>query len=99
MYPELIVIRHGQTQWNLEGRWQGHGDSPLTAKGEDQARAIGGILARAGITAESHRAYVSPSGRARATARLALGEGWDPIPDPPSRFSAATPDSAAPRTR
>ena len=82
MYPELIVIRHGQTEWNLEGRWQGHRDSPLTAKGEDQARVIGGILARAGITQASHRAYVSPSGRALATARLALGPDWAATPDP-----------------
>lgn len=82
MYPELIVIRHGQTEWNRDGRWQGSLDSPLTAQGEDQARAMGAVLARAGITPESHAAYVSPLGRAQATARLLLGADWRPTPDP-----------------
>ncbi len=81
MYPELIVVRHGQTVWNLEGRWQGGLDSPLTEKGEAQAREIGRILVRAGITPASHAAYVSPQGRALATARLALGDAWSAIPD------------------
>ncbi len=81
MYPDLIVIRHGQTNWNLEGRWQGGLDSPLTAKGEDQARAMGRLLARAAITADSHAAFVSPLGRARATARLVLGPDWPAASD------------------
>lgn len=81
MYPELIVIRHGETEWNRAGRWQGQLDSPLTAKGEQQARAIGAILRRERITAASHEAFVSPQGRARATALLALGEGWEARPD------------------
>jgi len=81
-YPELIVIRHGQTEWNREGRWQGHLDSPLTAKGEHQARAMGRVLARAEITPASHAAFVSPLGRALATARLALGPDWPATPDP-----------------
>ena len=76
MYPDLIVIRHGQTEWNLEGRWQGSQDSPLTAKGEAQARAMGDIVAREGITARSHATFVSPLGRAQATARLAFGPNW-----------------------
>ena len=81
LYPDLIVIRHGQTRWNLEGRWQGHRDSPLTPKGEAQARAMAGVLARAGITERTHRAFVSPSGRARATAGLLLGPNWTATPD------------------
>ncbi|PIE06938.1 MAG: histidine phosphatase family protein [Rhodobacterales bacterium] len=81
MYPELIVIRHGQTRWNLEGRWQGWRDSPLTARGEEQARAMAEILSREGITAATHKAFVSPLGRARATARLVLGEDWAATPD------------------
>ena len=37
----LFVIRHGETQWNLDERFQGHGDSPLTADGRAQADALG----------------------------------------------------------
>jgi broad specificity phosphatase PhoE len=36
----IILVRHGQTQWNLEGRSQGHADSPLTALGVEQARLV-----------------------------------------------------------
>lgn len=36
----FIVVRHGETQWNVEERIQGHGDSPLTPKGLAQAEAI-----------------------------------------------------------
>ncbi len=81
MYPELIVIRHGQTEWNLARRWQGGLDSPLTEKGRAQAAAMGEILQREGIGAASHTAYVSPLARARETARLVLGDGWAPHED------------------
>jgi len=40
----LIVIRHGETVWNQEMRFQGHGDSPLTARGRAQANALGNRL-------------------------------------------------------
>ncbi len=36
----VYIVRHGQTEWNLKGLLQGHGDSPLTPEGEKQARAI-----------------------------------------------------------
>lgn len=36
----LLVIRHGETEWNVEERFQGHGDSPLTDAGRAQAQAI-----------------------------------------------------------
>lgn len=38
---KIIVIRHGETTWNLDGRFQGYGDSPLTEKGVAQAQAVG----------------------------------------------------------
>lgn len=41
----FIVIRHGETQWNLEARVQGHGDSALTAAGRAQAEALARRLA------------------------------------------------------
>jgi broad specificity phosphatase PhoE len=36
----LLVARHGQTDWNLERRWQGHADPPLNKAGREQARAL-----------------------------------------------------------
>ncbi|MGZ9810395.1 histidine phosphatase family protein [Pseudoroseicyclus sp. H15] len=78
--PDLYVIRHGQTEWNALGRWQGAFDSPLTPQGEAQARVLGGLLAARGI-AESHTLWCSPQGRARRTAELiAEAAGW---PHPP----------------
>jgi len=62
----LIVVRHGETQWNTEGRRQGHLDSALTPKGRAQAEA----LARR-FTADSCSAiYSSDLGRAYDTARM-----------------------------
>jgi probable phosphoglycerate mutase len=37
----LLVIRHGETIWNIEKRYQGHGDSPLTETGRNQVAALG----------------------------------------------------------
>jgi len=39
--PELILLRHGQSQWNLENRFTGWVDVPLSPKGEAEARAAG----------------------------------------------------------
>ena len=70
---EIYLVRHGQTEWNAEGRYQGAFDSPLTALGREQARALGRRLA------ERRRLppvdlHVSPQGRARETADIILGE-------------------------
>ncbi len=70
--PEIYILRHGQTTWNADGRFQGRLDSPLTARGESQATAMGTLLAQRGVTVRSHALWVSPAGRARATARLAF---------------------------
>ena len=61
----FIVVRHGETRWNLEARIQGHGDSPLTETGIAQAEAIARRLAE-----EPFDAIVSSDlGRAMETAR------------------------------
>ncbi|MDX2218527.1 MAG: histidine phosphatase family protein [Burkholderiales bacterium] len=62
----LVVVRHGQTEWNVAGRIQGHGDSLLTALGIRQAEAMARRLA-----GESFDAILSSDlGRARHTAEL-----------------------------
>jgi probable phosphoglycerate mutase len=59
-------VRHGETEWNLEQRQQGHLDSALTARGSAQARALAEGLADRGITA----VYSSDLGRAVTTATV-----------------------------
>jgi broad specificity phosphatase PhoE len=67
----LYLIRHGETVWNVAGRYQGQRDSPLTARGREQAAMLGQLLARAvGTRASPLPTYVSPLGRARATADI-----------------------------
>ena len=63
---QLIVIRHGETEWNLEGRKMGHLDSPLTNRGIAQAKAIANRLANVPF----HALYSSDLGRAMQTARF-----------------------------
>jgi 2,3-bisphosphoglycerate-dependent phosphoglycerate mutase len=62
---QLLLVRHGETTWNGAGRIQGQRDSPLTARGVAQARAVGARLARERIGA----LYSSDLGRAQETAR------------------------------
>src|SRR5574341_2547686 len=47
----LILIRHGQTDWNAEGRWEGQTDVPLNSRGLEQAQRIASELAETGIQA------------------------------------------------
>src|SRR5439155_853662 len=42
--PDLLLLRHGQSQWNLENRFTGWIDVPLSPRGEAEARAAGGQL-------------------------------------------------------
>ena len=59
----LLLVRHGQTEWNRERRIQGNGDSPLTENGHAQAVAAAGALQRYPIDA----LYASDAGRALQT--------------------------------
>lgn len=75
----LIILRHGETTWNVEGRYQGHLDSPLTPRGEAQARALARRLTSASFTA----LYSSDLGRASQTAGfIAQATGHQIRPDP-----------------
>jgi|SRR5215469_7005821 len=64
---ELILIRHGETQWSRSGKHTGRTDVPLTESGRTDAVALRPALADRHITA----AFVSPASRARQTAELA----------------------------
>jgi broad specificity phosphatase PhoE len=64
---ELILMRHGETEWSREGRHTGRTDLPLTSRGEEQARALVPLLAGREVVL----ALVSPALRARRTAELA----------------------------
>lgn len=70
--PRLYILRHGQTEFNLQHRVQGHCDSPLTELGVAQAHAAGAWLAAQGVRFE--RIFSSPLGRALATAEVAREE-------------------------
>jgi broad specificity phosphatase PhoE len=64
---ELILLRHGETEWSRSGRHTGRTDIPLTRRGEEAAAALEPALARRSIGA----VFTSPAGRAVRTAELA----------------------------
>ena len=65
----ILLVRHGETEWNLARRYQGWRDSPLTARGIVQAEAIGRYLC-AHPDAAGATIVASPIGRARHTAEI-----------------------------
>ncbi|MDA8647427.1 histidine phosphatase family protein [Rhodobacteraceae bacterium] len=69
-YPELYILRHGETLWNQQGRLQGQKDSPLTDKGRQQALAQGEVLRS--VKSLPHIVFVSPLGRTLTRANLAV---------------------------
>jgi len=69
---QLLLIRHGRSEWNAEGRIQGWADSPLDAVGQGQARRLAERLRDAAPVA----LYASPSLRARETADI-IGRALD----------------------
>jgi broad specificity phosphatase PhoE len=76
----LILVRHGETEWNATLRYQGHANIPLNEQGRAQARAAGARLARYGATA----IYTSDILRAAETAEIiggALGLAPRPMSD------------------
>ena len=69
-YPDIYVLRHGQTEWNLAGRHQGRLDSPLTELGRAQAADQGRILSGLALDWSSVAFVSSPQGRALSTAKI-----------------------------
>jgi 2,3-bisphosphoglycerate-dependent phosphoglycerate mutase len=68
--PTLALVRHGQSQWNLENRFTGWVDVPLTDKGRAEAARAGEMLKDAGISFDV--AYTSDLQRAQETLRIIL---------------------------
>ncbi len=62
----LVLIRHGETDWNVEGRYQGQADPPLNRRGLEQARRTAASLRGAGLES----LYSSPLRRAAQTAAI-----------------------------
>lgn len=78
MSTTIIFVRHGETAWNVELRYQGQGDSPLSEQGVAQAKRVGDFLSRRKIAA----VYTSDLGRAVFTAEtIAQHHGLKPIAD------------------
>ncbi|MDX2210703.1 MAG: 2,3-diphosphoglycerate-dependent phosphoglycerate mutase [Sphingopyxis sp.] len=77
--PTLILLRHGQSQWNLENRFTGWWDVLVTEKGAEEARAAGALMAAKGVLPDV--AFTSVQTRAIQTLHLALeamGRLWIP---------------------
>jgi len=64
---ELVLIRHGETEWSLSGQHTSYTDLPLTSRGEEQARTLAPLLASRHLSC----VLTSPLQRARQTAKLA----------------------------
>ena len=76
---KLYIIRHGQTDWNVQGRIQGRQDIPLNAAGRSQAQMLAKGMEKRPVTA----IYSSPQLRAMETAKaLAGNQGVEVIPLP-----------------
>ena len=78
--PTLVLIRHGQSSWNLENRFTGWWDVDVTEKGVAEARAAGRLMAEKGL--DFDQTFTSLQSRAIKTLNLALeemGRLWLPV--------------------
>ena len=78
--PKLILIRHGQSQWNLENRFTGWWDVEMTEKGISEANAAGQLMKAKGVAPDI--CFTSVQSRAIKTLNLALeemGRLWVPV--------------------
>ena len=94
----LLLARHGETDWNREGRWQGHADVALNERGREQARALAQRLADEPLDA----IYASDLARAHETALIVAVAKRMPVTTDRGlreidvgRWSGLTPDEIA----
>ena len=73
-WPRIFLVRHGETDWNADGRLLSYTDEPINAKGEKQAHDLAATL----TSMRWDRAITSPRIRARRTAEIILSEVDDP---------------------
>ncbi|KAK6085442.1 phosphoglycerate mutase [Seiridium cupressi] len=81
--PRVFIVRHGETEWSLDGRHTGSTDIPLTANGEKRVRATGKALVgddRLIVPKQLAHIYVSPRKRAQRTFELLNLGIKDPLP-------------------
>ena len=84
MIKTLWYMRHGQTEYDIRGIWQGQVDSPLSPTGIRQAQAAQVYLSQAGIIGKIDHIYCSNLARTKETAQIALsprGEKVVPLND------------------
>lgn len=67
-FDEVLLVRHGETEWNVAGRRQGRLDAPLTDRGRHQANRVAALVVDADTGADA--LFSSPLGRTRATAAV-----------------------------
>ena len=80
MSGTLVILRHGQSTWNLENLFTGWHDVPLTPLGEEEAAAAGRTMAEAGLRFDT--SHTSLQTRAVLTHNIALvemGQSWLPV--------------------
>jgi broad specificity phosphatase PhoE len=70
MAAEVYLVRHGETEWNAQGRYQGKLDSRLTDRGREQARDVGRRLLALLKGRSDIALHTSPLGRTRETAEI-----------------------------
>jgi len=71
--PTIYLLRHGQTEWNVEGRYQGQLNSPLTSLGIEQAKQ-NALKLQKYLNINEVKLFASPLGRARETAEIIAQE-------------------------
>jgi broad specificity phosphatase PhoE len=70
----LLLVRHGETRWNADGRWQGHGNPGLTEAGRAQAELLARALAEEAERRRWTRVIASDLARAQQTARAVAAQ-------------------------
>lgn len=80
MTHRLVLLRHGQSQWNLDNRFTGWVDVPLTDKGREEARAAGRMLREEGLQFDvAHTSVLKRAIHTQAAALAELDQDWLPV--------------------